>query len=56
MGFDVLRLALAILILLVHSSWIAGTSGVTTSILNFIFHISPETLSGLAPTTVDHPA
>jgi peptidoglycan/LPS O-acetylase OafA/YrhL len=56
MGFDVLRLALAILILLVHSSWIAGTSGVTTSILNFIFHISPETLSGLAPTTVNHPA
>ena len=56
MGFDVLRLALAILILLVHSSWIVGTGGVTTSILNFIFHINPETVSGLAQTTMQHPA
>jgi len=54
MGFDILRLALAILILLVHSSWIVGTSGVTTSILNFIFHIGPEPISGLAQATVDH--
>jgi peptidoglycan/LPS O-acetylase OafA/YrhL len=55
MGFDVLRLALATLILLVHSSWIVGTSGVTTSILNFIFHINPETVSGLARATIQHP-
>ena len=58
LGFDVLRLALATLILLVHSSWIAGTSGVTTSILNFIFHINPETAPGLAQATmtVNHAA
>ena len=55
MGFDVLRLALATLILLVHSSWIVGTSGVTTSILNFIFHINPETMSGVARATIQHP-
>jgi peptidoglycan/LPS O-acetylase OafA/YrhL len=47
LGFDVLRLALATLILLVHSSWIVGTSGVTTSILNLIFHINSETAQGL---------
>jgi len=52
LGFDVLRLALAILILLVHSSWIVGTSGVTTSILNFIFHLNPETAPGLAQATM----
>jgi peptidoglycan/LPS O-acetylase OafA/YrhL len=52
MGFDVLRLALATLILLVHSSWIVGTGGVTTSILNFIFHINPETVPGLARATM----
>ena len=52
MGFDLLRLALATLILLVHSSWIVGTSGVTTSILNFIFHINPETAPGLAQATM----
>jgi peptidoglycan/LPS O-acetylase OafA/YrhL len=58
LGFDILRLALATLILLVHSSWIAGTSGVTTSILNFIFHINPETAPGLAQATmtVNHAA
>jgi peptidoglycan/LPS O-acetylase OafA/YrhL len=50
-GFDVLRLALAILILLVHCSWIVGTSGVTTSILNYLFHISPETASRLTQAT-----
>ena len=37
---------------LVHSSWIVGTSGVTTSILNFIFHINPETAAGLAQATM----
>ena len=52
LGFDVLRLSLAILILLVHSSWIVGTSGVTTSILNFIFHLNPETAPGLAQATM----
>jgi peptidoglycan/LPS O-acetylase OafA/YrhL len=58
MGFDVLRLALATLILLVHSSWIVGTFGVTTSILNLIFHINPETVPGLAQATItaEHPA
>ena len=50
-GFDVLRLALAILILLSHCSWIVGTSGVMTSILNYIFHINPVTVSRLAQTT-----
>jgi peptidoglycan/LPS O-acetylase OafA/YrhL len=55
MGFDLLRLALATLILLVHSSWVVGTQGVTTSILNFIFHINPETVSGLAQATAEHP-
>ena len=40
------------LILLVHSSWIVGTSGVTTSILNFIFHINPETAPALAQATM----
>lgn len=50
-GFDVLRLVLAILILLTHCSWIVGTSGVMTSILNSIFHVSPETISRLAKTT-----
>ena len=51
MGFDVLRLVLAILILLTHCSWIVGTSGVTTSILNAIFHIAPETVTRLAQVT-----
>jgi peptidoglycan/LPS O-acetylase OafA/YrhL len=50
-GFDVLRLALAILILLTHCSWIVGTSGVMTSILNSIFHIHPEAVSKLAQAT-----
>ena len=50
-GFDVLRLALAVLILLTHCSWIVGTGGVMTSILNSIFHISPETVSRLAQAT-----
>jgi peptidoglycan/LPS O-acetylase OafA/YrhL len=56
-GFDILRLALAILILLSHTSWIVGTSGVTASILNSIFHLSPETASRLAQATktVDDP-
>jgi peptidoglycan/LPS O-acetylase OafA/YrhL len=51
MGFDVLRLALAILILLSHCSWIVGTGGVMTSVLNSIFHISPGTVSRLAQAT-----
>jgi peptidoglycan/LPS O-acetylase OafA/YrhL len=51
MGFDVLRLVLAVLILLTHCSWLVGTSGLTTSILNYIFHISPETASTLARAT-----
>jgi peptidoglycan/LPS O-acetylase OafA/YrhL len=50
-GFDVLRLALAILILFTHCSWLVGTRGLTTSILNSIFHISPETASTLAQAT-----
>jgi peptidoglycan/LPS O-acetylase OafA/YrhL len=56
-GFDALRLALAILILLTHCSWIVGTSGVTTSILNSIFHFSPETAYklGQATTTMNDP-
>jgi peptidoglycan/LPS O-acetylase OafA/YrhL len=54
MGFDLLRLVLAILILLAHCSWIVGTSGVTTSILNSIFHLSPETVSRLAQATTDN--
>ena len=58
LGFDVLRLALATLILLVHSSWIVGTSGVTTSILNLIFHINSESATGLgqAATAINHVA
>src|SRR5262252_5908060 len=57
MGFDLLRLALAILILLTHCSWITGTSGLTTSILNSIFHLSPETITRVtqATTTVGDP-
>jgi hypothetical protein len=39
---------LAILILLTHCSWLVGTSGVLTSILNSIFHLSPENVSRLA--------
>ena len=50
-GFDVLRLVLAVLILLTHCSWIVGTGGVMTSILNSIFHISPEAVSRLAQAT-----
>jgi peptidoglycan/LPS O-acetylase OafA/YrhL len=55
-GFDLLRLVLAIFILLSHLSWIVGTSGVTTSILNFIFHLNPENVSTLAQatTTIDN--
>ncbi len=52
LGFDLLRLALATLILLTHCSWIVGTSGVTTSILNFIFHIDSETGSRLAQAAI----
>jgi peptidoglycan/LPS O-acetylase OafA/YrhL len=52
MGFDILRLALATLIVLSHCSWIVGTTGVTTSILNFIFHIHPESVSGVAQATI----
>jgi peptidoglycan/LPS O-acetylase OafA/YrhL len=52
LGFDVLRLALATLILIVHSSWIVGSSGVTTSILNFIFQINPEIAPRLAQATM----
>ena len=52
MGFDLLRLVLATFILLTHASWIVGTVGVTTSILNFIFHIHPETAPGLAQATM----
>jgi peptidoglycan/LPS O-acetylase OafA/YrhL len=57
MGFDLLRLALSILILLTHSSWIVGTGGVTTSILNHIFHLNPQTVARLAQatTTLDDP-
>jgi peptidoglycan/LPS O-acetylase OafA/YrhL len=51
MGFDLLRLVLAILILLSHCSWLVGTSGVLTSILNSIFHLSPENVSTLAQAT-----
>ncbi len=51
MGFDLLRLVLAFLILLTHCSWLVGTSGHTTAILNYIFHISPETASTLARAT-----
>ena len=51
MGFDLLRLVLAILILLTHCSWLVGTSGVLTSILNSIFHLSPENVSTLAQAT-----
>src|SRR5262249_53687635 len=51
MGFDLLRLALAILILLIHCSWIVGTGGVTTSILNSIFHLSPEAVSRMTQAT-----
>lgn len=50
-GFDILRLALATLILMSYCSWIVGTSGVTTSILNFIFHINADTASQLAQAT-----
>jgi peptidoglycan/LPS O-acetylase OafA/YrhL len=52
MGFDVLRLALATLILLTHCSWIVGTSGITTSILNMIFHITPQTVSRMTQATM----
>jgi peptidoglycan/LPS O-acetylase OafA/YrhL len=51
MGFDLLRLVLAILILLSHCSWLVGSSGVMTSILNSIFHLSPEAASSLAQAT-----
>jgi peptidoglycan/LPS O-acetylase OafA/YrhL len=51
MGFDLLRLVLATLILLSHTSWLVGTSGVMTSILNSIFHLSPEIASTLAQVT-----
>jgi peptidoglycan/LPS O-acetylase OafA/YrhL len=50
-GFDILRLTLSILILLSHCSWIVGTSGVSASILNAIFHLSPQTVARLAQTT-----
>ncbi|HEY6434617.1 MAG TPA: acyltransferase [Acetobacteraceae bacterium] len=57
MGFDLLRLALSILILLVHCSWIVGTGGVTTSILNHIFRLNPQAAATLAQasTTVNDP-
>jgi peptidoglycan/LPS O-acetylase OafA/YrhL len=51
MGFDLLRLALSILILLTHSSWLDGTGGLTTSILNYIFDLSPQTVTKLAQAT-----
>ena len=50
-GFDVLRLALSVLILLSHCSWIVGMSGVTVSILNAIFHLNPDIASRLAKAT-----
>jgi peptidoglycan/LPS O-acetylase OafA/YrhL len=51
MGFDLLRLVLSILILLTHTSWIVGTSGLTTSILNSIFHLNPQAASALVHAT-----
>jgi len=51
MGFDLLRLTLAVLILWTHCSWLVGTSGTTTAILNYIFHISPETAATVAQAT-----
>jgi hypothetical protein len=53
MGFDLLRL---VLILWSHCSWNVGTSGVLTSILNSIFHLSPKNVSRLAQptTTIDN--
>lgn len=50
-GFDILRLGLAICILLSHSSGIVGTSGVTASIMNSIFHVSPQTAAKLVQAT-----
>jgi peptidoglycan/LPS O-acetylase OafA/YrhL len=50
-GFDLLRLALSVLILLTHCSWIVGTSGTTAAIMNLIFHVNPQTAARLAQAT-----
>ena len=41
-GFDLLRLALATLILMSHTSGIIGTSGALTAILNRVFHVHSQ--------------
>jgi peptidoglycan/LPS O-acetylase OafA/YrhL len=56
LGFDLLRLGLAVTILLSHTSGITGHGGVTTSLLNMIFHINPHTAAALASTSGIHSA
>jgi len=51
LGFDSLRLALAIMILLSHTSGLTGHSGITTGILNSIFHVTPDMADSLAAVT-----
>ena len=48
LGFDYLRLGLALLILLSHTSGIIGTSGAMSALLSSIFHIDADTASKMA--------
>jgi peptidoglycan/LPS O-acetylase OafA/YrhL len=42
MGFDLLRIGLSVLILLSHTSGITGNRGITSGILAWIFHVTPD--------------
>ncbi len=51
LGFDIVRLALAILILFSHTSGIIGTHGTITGIMNWIFQVDPHTARNIAAAT-----
>lgn len=51
LGFDVLRLGLALMILMSHASGIIGHGGLKTEVINWIFGIDAETASHLARAT-----
>ncbi|QQV78039.1 acyltransferase [Sphingomonas aliaeris] len=48
LGFDVIRLGLAVLILLSHTSGIIGTNGTITAIMNWIFQIDGDSAAKIA--------
>ncbi len=54
LGFDVIRLGLAVLILMSHTSGIIGTSGTITAIMNWLFQVDAGTVARIASAAVVH--